>query len=151
MTSPRRGLVTGAVVASVVLGGGIAVAGSLNAAEASGTSADQTVGALQARLAELQGQTKDLNDEISAAGAALTDAQKAQAARDAAAARAATQARNARTRAAVQVTKVTKKSSSSGTKSTKPSSAPIPHSTTGASGSAGSEGSDDSKGGGSDD
>jgi len=144
MTSPRRGLVTGAVVASVVLGGGIAVAGSLNAAEASGTSADQTVGALQARLAELQGQTKDLNDEISAAGAALTDAQKAQAARDAAAALAATQLRIARPQATVHVTKVMKKST------VKAHTAPKPHTSTGASGAA-SGGDDNKDGGGSDD
>ena len=145
MTSPKRGLVTGAVVASVVLGGGIAVAGSLNAAEASGTSADQTVGALQARLAELQGQTKDLNDEISAAGAALTDAQKAQAARDAAAALAATQLRVARSHVAtpVAVKKVT-------TKSTHASTAPKPHTSTGASGAA-SGGDDHEAEGGSDD
>ena len=130
MTSPGRGLVTGAVVASVVLGGGIAVAGSLNAAEASGTSADQTVGALQARLAELQGQTDDLNDEIAAAGAALTDAQKAQAARDAAAARAAAQAQVARTRATAHVTKVTRKSTVTA------HTAPKSHTSTGASGAA---------------
>jgi len=147
MTSPRRGLVTGAVVASVVLGGGIAVAGSLNAAEASGTSADKTVGDLQAQLAQLQGQTADLNDEIAAAGAALTDAQKAQAARDAAAARAATQVRIVRTQAQAptkHVTKVTKKSS------VKAPTAPKPHSSTGASGAA-SGGDDDGDGGGSDD
>ena len=147
MTSPRRGLVTGAVVASVVLGGGIAVAGSLNAAEASGTSADKTVGDLQAQLAQLQGQTADLNDEIAAAGAALTDAQKAQAARDAAAARAATQVRIVRTQAQAptkHVTKVTKKSS------VKAHTAPKPHSSTGASGAA-SGGDDHEAEGGSDD
>ena len=146
MTSPGRGLVTGAVVASVVLGGGIAVAGSLNAAEASGTSADQTVGALQARLAELQGETADLNDEIVAAGAALTRAQKAQAARDAAAARAATQARIARSRTTLHVAtkSVTKKSTVTA------HTAPKSHTSTGASGS-GSGGDDHEAEGGSDD
>jgi septal ring factor EnvC (AmiA/AmiB activator) len=102
------------------------------------------VGALQARLAELQGQTKDLNDEISAAGAALTDAQKAQAARDAAAARAAAQALIARPQATVHVTKVTTKST------VKAHTAPKPHTSTGASGAA-SGGDDHEAEGGSDD
>lgn len=143
MTSPARGLVTGAVVASVVLGGGLAVAASLNAAEASGTSPDSTVGALQAQLADLQGQTNELNDEIAAASAALTDAQKAEAAREAAAARAATQARIARAQATRHVTTVTKKSTAAHT-------APKSHTSTGASG-AHSGGDDHEAEGGSDD
>jgi septal ring factor EnvC (AmiA/AmiB activator) len=138
--------VTGAVVASVVLGGGVAVASSLNAAEASPTSSNQTVGDLQTQLAQLQGETADLNDEITAAGAALTRAQKAQAARDAAAARAATQARIARSHTTVHVaaTSVTKKST------VKAHTAPKSHTSTGASGSG--EGGDDHEAeGGSDD
>jgi septal ring factor EnvC (AmiA/AmiB activator) len=138
--------VTGAVVASVVLGGGVAVASSLNAAEASPTSSNQTVGDLQTQLAQLQGETADLNDEITAAGAALTRAQKAQAARDAAAARAATQARIARSHTTVHsaATSVTKKST------VKAHTAPKSHTSTGASGSG--EGGDDHEAeGGSDD
>jgi septal ring factor EnvC (AmiA/AmiB activator) len=147
MTSPGRGLVTGAVVASVVLAGGVAVASSLNAAEASTTSADQTVGDLQAQLAQLQGDTVDLNHEITAASAALSDAQKAQAAREAAAARAATAARIARSRAALHVSttrNVTKKST------VKAHTAPKSHTSTGASGSS-SGGDDHEAEGGSDD